>query len=71
MCSLYVDSNGLPLNSVVCHPSSYIDDRDTSYGAANCHADSSNGYPVYVYSSATRTTSGERRARCKSAESGS
>ena len=48
MCSEYVDSNGVPLNSVVCHPSSYIDPRTISYGAANCHADIGNAYSVYV-----------------------
>lgn len=48
MCSEYVDANGIPENSVVCHPSSYTDWRTTTYGAANCHADSGNAYSVYV-----------------------
>ena len=48
MCSEYVDSNGVPENSPVCHPSSFTDWRTTSYGAANCHADIGNSYSVYV-----------------------
>jgi len=48
MCSMYVDANGLAENSVVCSPSSFIDSRTTTYGAANCHANSGNAYPVYV-----------------------
>jgi hypothetical protein len=48
MCSEYVDSNGVPENSVVCHPSSFVDYRTTSYGAAECHADSGNAYSVFV-----------------------
>lgn len=48
MCSEYVDSNGDPLNSAVCHPSSFIDSRTTSYGAARCWSDTANNYDIYV-----------------------
>lgn len=48
MCSEYVDSNGLPLNSAVCHPSTFIDSRTVSYGAARCWSDTQNNYDIYV-----------------------
>ena len=48
MCSDYVDTNGQSLNSPVCHPYGWIDNRNVSYGAAHCWADSGNQYPLYV-----------------------
>lgn len=48
MCSEYVDTNGQSLNSPVCHPYGWIDNRNVAYGAAHCWANSANQYPLYV-----------------------
>lgn len=48
MCSEFIDSNGVPLNSAVCHPTAFIDSRTTSYGAARCWSDTGNNYDLYV-----------------------
>lgn len=49
MGSRYINSFGEGLNTFQWDNSSFVDERDVAYGAAQCRANSANQYNVYVY----------------------